>query len=63
MCHRLILAIVWLVSFTLTVLLVVGTADYAIEKYDQADPRCINSLCEYPCKEGARFVRHQGCVK
>lgn len=63
MFHQLILAIVWLVSFTLTVLLVVGTADYAIEKYDQADPRCINSLCESTCKPGSRFVKNEGCLK
>jgi len=37
------------------------TVGYAEGTKEQREARCINSLCEYPCKEGAKFVKNQGC--
>ena len=53
----------WLIGCGAAILVIGFGSGYAIEKYDQSNPRCINSLCEYPCKEGARFVKNQGCLR
>ena len=41
---------------------------YAVISYSPSDyhkpereVQCINSACESVCKQGAKFVRHQGC--
>ena len=60
---KLMTGCLWLIGFCATVLVIGFGSGYAIEKYDQANPRCINSACEAPCKEGARFVKNQGCLK
>jgi hypothetical protein len=33
------------------------------EEKPQIDARCLNSLCEYPCKTGQRFVKNEGCYQ
>lgn len=63
----------WLVScmyFMLWLLFVVASiavtgviVGYTAEKSIQRAPNCINSACEVVCKEGGKFVRHQGCIK
>lgn len=63
----------WLVSsmyFMLWLLVVVASiavtgviVGYTAEKSIQRAPNCINSACEVVCKEGGKFVRHQGCIK
>jgi len=63
----------WLQSVMITCLVVMAltgaaivlgvTIDVKAGVKEQRDARCLNSLCEYPCKPGQRFVKNQGCLK
>jgi len=49
------------IAFTVFIFILFSSAGYAVEKYREA--KCINSACETKCKENARFIRHEGCLK
>ena len=55
-------AVLWLIAVCASILVLGFASGYAIEKYSRTE-KCINSDCVQPCKTGARFVRHEGCVK
>lgn len=55
----------WVCGVTASIVICGLFSGFVSEKYVQYQrtENCINSACDQPCKAGARFVRHQGCVK
>jgi len=47
----------------LSLIAVLGSSAGYVSAKIEREARCLNSACADPCKPGARFVRHAGCLK